>query len=90
MAAVGYQTAASEESIANQTDTIAGQQQNIATQQMQLGAETKAADDQAATGDFVGSLLKGAAAVASVVLAPATGGLSLAAGAAIDASGNPT
>ena len=87
MATVGRETAASEESIANQTDTIAGQQQNIATQQIQLGAETKAADDQAATGDFVGSLLKGAAAVASVVLAPATGGASLAAGATLGLDG---
>jgi hypothetical protein len=94
MANVGMATAASEEEIAGQTDTIAGQQQNIAQQQIQLGAETKAADDQAAQGDFVGALIKGAAAVASVVLAPATGGLSLAAGAAaegaLDASGNPT
>jgi hypothetical protein len=81
MANVGMQTAASEESIANQTDTIAGQQQNIASEQQQLAAQTQAAGSQAATGDFIGSLLKGAAAVASIALAPATGGVSLAVGA---------
>ena len=68
MAAVGMATAASEEDIANQTDTIAGQQQSIAQQQIQLGAETKSADDQAATGDFVGAALKGAAALATLAV----------------------
>jgi hypothetical protein len=86
MAAVGEATAASEESIANQTDTIAGQQQNIATQQQQLATQTLQAGQQAETGDFLGAIFKGAAAVASLVAAPATGGASLAIGAAAAAA----
>ena len=79
MANVGRQTAASENQIAGETDTIAGQQRSIAQQQIQLGVEAKQAADDAAKGDFIGGLIKGVAAVASVALAPATGGLSLAA-----------
>jgi len=68
MAQVGYQTAASENQIAGETDTIAGQQQTIAQQQIQLGAEAKQAADEQANGDFIGSLLKGAASVASLAI----------------------
>jgi ABC-type Fe3+-citrate transport system substrate-binding protein len=60
MANVGRATAASELDIANQTDTIAGQQRQIAAGQQQLAAETQQAANTQATGDFVGSLLKGA------------------------------
>lgn len=64
MASTARTTAAGEDSIADQTD--------------QLAQETIAAGKQAATGDFISSAIKGVAAVASVALAPATGGLSLA------------
>lgn len=78
LANTGRTTAAAEEAAATQTDVIAGEQEGIAGQQQQLAAETKAAGQQQATGDFIGAALKGAAAIASVALAPATGGLSLA------------
>ena len=79
--------AASENQIAAQTDTIAGQQQNIAQQQIQLGAEAKQVADAQATGDFIGGLIKGVAGIASIALAPATGGLSVAATAGLDGLG---
>jgi hypothetical protein len=65
-------TAAGEESIADQTDALA--------------AQTKSAGTMAEIGDFVSGALKGVAAVASVALAPATGGLSLAVGPAAAAA----
>jgi hypothetical protein len=40
---------------------------NIANQQEQLSQQTLAAEQQAATGDFAASILKGAAAVATLV-----------------------
>lgn len=70
MASTARTTAAGEDSIADQTDVIANQTD-------QLAQETIAAGKQAATGDFISSAIKGVAAVASVALAPATGGLSL-------------
>lgn len=78
MANAGRATAASEMDIAGQTDVIAGQQDQIAGQQDQLAVQTQKAADQQATGDFIGAAIKGVAAVASIVAAPATGGLSLA------------
>jgi hypothetical protein len=91
MANTGRATAASEMDIANQTDTIAGQQDSIASQQQNLAVQTQDAANNKATGDFIGSALKGAAAVASLVLAPATGGASLALGmAATSAVGDAT
>jgi hypothetical protein len=72
MASTARTTAAGEESIADQTD--------------QLAAETKSAGQTAATGDFIGSLIKGVTAVASIGLAPVTGGTSLAVGAAAAAA----
>jgi hypothetical protein len=86
MANTGRATAASEMDIANQTDTIAGQQDAIANQQDQLATATQNAANSQATGDFIGSALKGAAAVASIALAPVTGGASLAVGAAAAAA----
>lgn len=65
MATVGRQTAAGEMHIAGETD--------------QLAVDTENAAKNAATGSFISSAIKGVAAVASVALAPATGGLSLAA-----------
>lgn len=56
---------------------IAGQTQDIATQQEQLARDTRAAGQQAATGDFISAALKGVAAVASIGLAPVTAGVSL-------------
>jgi hypothetical protein len=68
MATTARTTAAGEESIANQTD--------------QLASETKSAGTMAEIGDFASGALKGVAAVASIGLAPVTGGASLAVGAA--------
>jgi hypothetical protein len=76
--------------IANQTDTIATQQDAIAAQQDQLATATQNAANNQASNDFISSALKGVAAVASLVLAPATGGASLAiGGAALSAVGDP-
>lgn len=72
MASTARTTAAGEDTIADQTD--------------QLAQQTIAAGKQAATGDFISGALKGVAAVASIALAPATGGLSLAALPAVAAS----
>jgi hypothetical protein len=66
MAAAGRATAASEISIAGQTDVIAGQQDAIAGQQDQLAAQTQQVANQQATGDFVSSLIKGVAGVATL------------------------
>jgi murein L,D-transpeptidase YcbB/YkuD len=82
MAAAGRATAAGEMDIAGKTDVIAGQQDAIATQQDQLAAQTQQAANNQASGDFVSSLIKGAAAVGSLLTAPVTGGASLAVGAA--------
>ena len=68
MATVGRQTAASEMNIAGQTDTIAGEQEGIAGEQRNLAVETQQAANDQATGDFIGSALKGAAAVASLFI----------------------
>ena len=53
-----------------------------------IASETEAAGKTSEIGDFISAGLKGAAAVASVVLAPATGGLSLAALPAIATTGS--
>jgi hypothetical protein len=81
LAATGRATAAVEQQMETQTENIATEQQWIATQQRQLAMQTQQAADTAATGDFISSALKGVAAVAGIVLAPATGGASLAVGA---------
>lgn len=74
MSAAGKATAASEMSDADKTDTIAGEQDALAGQQDQLAVATQKVADQSATGDFISSAIKGVAAVASLALAPATGG----------------
>lgn len=66
MASVGRETAASEETIAGQTDSIATQQQAIAAGQQNLAQETLAAGQTSEIGDFVGAALKGVAAVATL------------------------
>jgi hypothetical protein len=86
MANAGRTTAAGEMDIAGKTDTIATQQDAIATQQDQLATQTQKVANQQATGDFVTSAMKGVAAVASLALAPVTGGASLAVGAAAAAA----
>jgi hypothetical protein len=86
MANAGRTTAASEFDVANQTDTIAGQQDTIAAGQDQLATQTQNVANSQATGDFIGAALKGVAAVASLGLAPVTGGASLAVGAAAAAA----
>lgn len=68
MADTGRTTAASEYSIANETDTISSQQRDIANQQRQLGQATADAANKKAEGDFFGSALKGVAAVASLFI----------------------
>jgi len=78
MAAAGRATAAGETDIAGKTDAIATQQDAIATQQDQLAVQTQQAADNQASGDFISSALKGVAAIASIALAPETGGASLA------------
>jgi hypothetical protein len=87
MANAGRATAASEMDIAGKTDLIAGQQEGIAGQEMHLADETEAAAKTQEIGDFVGAAFKGAAAIASIVAAPATGGASLAATAGLDGLG---
>jgi hypothetical protein len=84
MASTARTTAAGEQDIANKTDVIAGQQDQIANQTDQLAAQTVQAGKDAATGDFISGAIKGVAAIASIALAPATGGLSLAATAGLD------
>jgi hypothetical protein len=80
MANAGRATAASEMQIAGQTDVIAGEQNTIAAGQDQLATQTQNVANSQATGDFISSALKGVAAVASLALAPVTGGASLAIG----------
>jgi hypothetical protein len=82
MANAGRATAAAEMIDADKTDAIAGRQDALAAQQDQLAIQTQQAADQKATGDFISSAIKGVAAVASIGLAPFTGGASLAVGAA--------
>jgi hypothetical protein len=86
MSAAGRATAASEFGIADKTDIIAGQQDEIAAGQDQLAIDTQKAANQQAKGDFISSAIKGVAAVASLALAPATGGASLAIGSAAAAA----
>jgi hypothetical protein len=86
MANAGRATAASEMQIAGQTDVIAGEQNTIAAGQDQLATQTQNVANSQATGDFISSALKGVAAVASLALAPVTGGASLAIGAAAAAA----
>lgn len=86
MANVGRATAASEEQIAGQTMNIASEQDTIAAGQRSLATQTQAAAATSEIGDFAAAALKGAAAVASLVAAPVTGGTSLAVGAAAAAA----
>lgn len=87
MSAAGKATAAAEMADADKTDTIAGEQDQLANQQDQLATATQNAANNSATGDFISAAIKGVAAVASVVLAPATGGASLAGLAALSSMG---
>lgn len=76
-------TAASEYDMATKTEGIADQETAIAGQQAELANKTQSAGEEEMWGHFAGGLLKGAAAVASIGLAPFTGGASLAVGAAV-------
>jgi len=62
MAATAQTTAAGE-------TNIAGEEEQIANQQRQLAAETQQAGGMAELGDFAASALKGAAAIATMVVA---------------------
>ncbi len=66
MAAAGRATAASEYDIAAKTDVIAEQQDQIAGQQDVLAQQTQDAANKQAEGDFFGTALKGAAAIATL------------------------
>jgi hypothetical protein len=102
MSAAARMAAGGETSIADATDAIAGQTRalgaqtaavgaTVAGQQMSLAQQTEEAGKSAATGDFIGAALKGAAAIAGFALGPATGGLSrVAAGAVEGAEGAAT
>lgn len=87
MSRAGRATAADEFGIADKTDVIAGQQDALAGQQDQLAVATQKVADDSATGSFISAALKGVAAVASIVAAPATGGLSLTALGALGSMG---
>jgi hypothetical protein len=102
MSAVAKMAATGEKSIADATDAIADRTvalgsktaaigEVVAKQQQSLAQQTEAAGKSAATGDFIGAAMKAAAGIASFALAPATGGLSLAVGAAVEGavSGSP-
>ncbi len=80
MSAAARMAAGGETSIADATDAIAAQQEALgaryaqvgsitAQQQMSLAQQTQAAGDTAATGDFIGAAMKGAAALAPLGLA---------------------
>jgi hypothetical protein len=76
-----------EMDIANRTDEIAMGQERLATQTDILAQGTISAGKEAATGSFISSAIKGVAAIASIGLAPFTGGASLLALPAIGAMG---
>ena len=91
MSRAGRATAAAEYGIADKTDAIANQQDSIASRQNQLALDTQQVADDSAEGSFISSAIKGAAAVASLLLAPETGGASIALGmAATSAVGDPS
>jgi hypothetical protein len=82
MSATAKMAATGEKSIADATDAIATEQEALGTrtaalgvttaeQQTGLAQATVSAGNQAATGDFVGALLKGAAAIAPLAIAAA-------------------
>jgi hypothetical protein len=79
----------------NQEQQQSYQTMSAAARSTAAGLENIASETEAAGttmtefGDFAGGLLKGAAAIASIALAPATGGLSLGL-AATSAMGDPT
>jgi hypothetical protein len=66
LANTGRQTAAVEQQMQAQTENIATEQQALASQQQQLAVQTQQAGNDAATGDWIGSALKGVAAIASI------------------------
>ena len=69
--------------------TAAAGEFSIADQTDQLARDTQKASETAATGHFIGGIMKGVAAFASIALAPETGGLSLGQAATL-AVGDPT
>jgi hypothetical protein len=82
MSAAAKMAASGETSIASATDAIAAQQEalgtqtaalgvTVAQQQQSLAQQTQAAGATAATGDFIGAALKGAAALAPLAIAAA-------------------
>lgn len=75
----GLITEAGYEEQANSYGLMASTARTTAAGEEQIASEQESAGQTSMWGDIAGGLLKGAAAVASIVAAPATGGLSLAA-----------
>jgi hypothetical protein len=88
MAAAGRTTAAGEMDIAGKTDIIAGQQDVLAAGQDQLALDTQKIANQQATGDFISSALKGAAAVASLAMGNPAPAIAAVTGGALSAVGD--
>jgi hypothetical protein len=66
MAGAARMAASGETGIAAGTEAISGLENRVAAQTDYLAEETKAAGQQQATGDFIGSALKGVAAIATL------------------------
>jgi hypothetical protein len=88
----GYQEQADSFAVmSSAARTAAAGEFGVADQTDQLAKDTQSASDTAAAGSFISGAIKGIGAIASIGLAPFTGGLSLAALPALgslDASGN--
>jgi hypothetical protein len=80
----GYQEQATSYGIMQSTATQAASEEDQIAQQQQNAASTSM------FGDIAGGILKGAAAVAGLALAPETGGASLVFSGAASAIGDPT
>jgi hypothetical protein len=93
----GHITEASYTEQAQSYDTLsaaakmaAGEENTIAGQTDQLADQTRSAGTLSEIGDFASAAIKGVGAVASIALAPATGGLSLAMGGLFMGGGSPS
>lgn len=83
----GYQEQADSFSVmSGAARTAAAGEFSIADQTDQLAKDTQSASDTAGIGSFISGAIKGVGAIASIALAPVTGGASLAVGAAAAAA----
>lgn len=69
---------------------MASTARTAAASEDQLASDTEAAGQKAEKGDFLSGAIKGVAAIASIALAPATGGASLAIGGLLMGGGTPS